>query len=135
MPEQGGLGRSILDLVRRVARWFTLFLATHRKENFGKREDPEILGYDVTLSENSSGVVETSAPIQPEPSSGANELQASGGFDKDLTVPDDDITLNSPWIKPRLDGAAIDDGNAADERSGPWASGVQPPADRGLPCT
>ena len=42
---------------------------------------------------------------------------------------------NSPWIKPRLDGAAIDDGNAADAPSGPWASGVQPPADRGLPCT
>jgi len=41
----------------------------------------------------------------------------------------------SPWIKPRLDGAAIDDGNAADEPSGPWASGVQPPADRGLLCT
>ena len=43
--------------------------------------------------------------------------------------------INSPWIKPRLDGAAIDDGNAGDEPSGPWASGVQPPADRGLLCT
>ena len=46
-----------------------------------------------------------------------------------------DHWVSSPWIKPRFGGAAIDDGNAADEPSGPWASGVQPPADRGLPCT
>ena len=43
--------------------------------------------------------------------------------------------LSSPWIKARRDGAPMDGGNAADEPSGPWASGVQPPADRGLPCT
>ena len=42
---------------------------------------------------------------------------------------------NSPWIKARRDGAPMDGGNAADEPSGPWASGVQPPADRGLACT
>jgi len=43
--------------------------------------------------------------------------------------------VNSPWIKARRDGAPMDGGNAADEPSGPWASGVQPPADRGLACT
>ena len=45
------------------------------------------------------------------------------------------VNTSSPWIKPGFGGAAIDDGNAADEPSGPWASGVQPPADRGLACT